>query len=314
MSAQRPELSARVGFGAFALDRRAARRDDAGRIEALFSAADARTVVVGGEVPLLRREGDALGIWHRPEDVASFGALARVFLGVEGEAGRFALAVPAERVTPFKEPDARYLALDLRSIAVQELVSPADIAALGAGKALVDWHMRHGFCARCGQPTQATASGFRRDCPACSAQHFPRTDPVVIMLAVRGERCLLARQPRFMPGMYSALAGFVEPGETMEDAVRREIHEEAGLVTGRVRYLASQPWPFPSSLMIGCLAEALTEEIVLDGEELEDGRWFTREEVRLMMTRAHPEQLYSPQRLAIASTLVHAWAVKGEMP
>ena len=125
--------------------------------------------------------------------------------------------------------------------------------------------------------------GYRRDCPNCGAEHFPRTDPVVIMLAIDGERCLLGRQARFAPGMYSCLAGFVEPGETIEDAVRRETAEEAGITVGRVRYHASQPWPFPSSLMIGCHAEALSRDIVRDDAELEACRWFSRAEVRAML-------------------------------
>ena len=142
--------------------------------------------------------------------------------------------------------------------------------------------------------------------------HFPRTDPVVIMLVTRGDACLLARQARFAPGMYSCIAGFVEPGETLEDAVRRESWEEAGLRVGNVRYLASQPWPFPSSIMMGCIAEALGDEITLDMTELEEGRWFPREEVLQMLEGKHPDGLACPQHIAIANTLVRAWALEGE--
>ena len=144
--------------------------------------------------------------------------------------------------------------VDLRTIAVQGLVSAQALAILGQAKAILHWHARHGHCANCGAPTRIAAAGWRRECDACKAQHFPRTDPVVIMLAVDGEQCLLGRQARFPKGMYSCLAGFLEPGETIEEAVRREIHEEAGIDCGEVAYVASQPWPFPSSLMIGCLA------------------------------------------------------------
>ena len=161
-------------------------------------------------------------------------------------------------------------------------------------------------CANCGAPTQPAQAGFRRDCAACSAQHFPRTDPVVIMLITRGNRCLMGRQPRFVEKMYSCLAGFLEPGETIEDAVRRETFEEAGIRVGAVRYMTSQPWPFPSNIMIGCIGEALTEEITFDGEELEDARWFTKDDVRRMLAGTH-EQYAAPSPIAIANHLVREW-------
>src|SRR5215204_2362647 len=155
--------------------------------------------------------------------------------------------------------------------------------------------------------TAVSSAGFRRDCAACGTQHFPRTDPVAIMLVHRGEHCLLGRQARFIANSYSCLAGFIEPGETIEDAVRRETFEEAGIEVGAVRYGASQPWPFPSSLMIGCFGEALTEAITLDRDELEDGRWFAKDEVRLMLAREHPEGLITPPPMAIAHFLMRSW-------
>jgi len=197
--------------------------------------------------------------------------------------------------------------VDLRSIVLSGLVSPQTAAILGGAKAISHWHARHRFCANCGEPTRIAAAGWRRECPACHAQHFPRTDPVVIMLAVDGERCLLGRQPRFPQKMYSALAGFLEPGETVEEAVRREILEESGLVCDEVRYVASQPWPFPSSLMIGCLARAATRDIVVDGAELEDARWFERDEVAAMFEKRHPLGLVAPNRMAIAHHLLRFW-------
>ena len=177
---------------------------------------------------------------------------------------------------------------------------------------MTDWHARHRFCANCGQPTRAASGGWKRECDGCGAQHFPRTDPVTIMLVVRhdpalGDVCLMARQSRFPPGMYSCIAGFVEPGESFEDAVRRETLEETGLVVGSVRYLACQPWPFPSSLMIGCIAESLTSAITLDETELEAGRWFTRAEAELMLEGRHPEGFTPPVHIAIANTLLRAW-------
>jgi NAD+ diphosphatase len=198
--------------------------------------------------------------------------------------------------------------VDLRSIATQGLVAPDALAALGQAKAILGWHARHGFCANCGAPTHPAAAGWRRECGVCKTQHFPRTDPVVIMLAIDGERCLLGRQARWPKGMYSCLAGFVEPGETIEEAVRREIGEEAGIACGEVAYLASQPWPFPSSLMIGCFVRAASRDIVIDGAELEDARWFSRDEAVAMLEQRHPEGFTPPAPMAIAHHILRVWA------
>ena len=190
---------------------------------------------------------------------------------------------------------------------MQGLVAPDHLPPIAEAKAVLHWHARHRFCPNCGAPTQAVQAGWKRDCAQCKAEHFPRTDPVVIMLASAGEHCLLGRSPRFVPTMWSCLAGFVEPGESIEDAVRRETREEAGITCGRVRYFHSQPWPFPSSLMIGCHAEALSRDIVVDREELEDARWFTKAEVATMLMRKHPEGLTTPPPVAIAHHIIRAW-------
>ena len=155
------------------------------------------------------------------------------------------------------------------------------------------------------------AGGWKRVCPACAAEHFPRVDPVAIMLVASGDDCLLGRQARFPEGVWSCLAGFIEPGETVEEAVRREVQEEAGVAVGAVRYLGAQPWPFPSSLMIGCRAEALAREIVVDRLELEDARWFPRAEARAMLDRTHPDGLTTPPPLAIAHHLIRAFVAEG---
>ncbi len=198
--------------------------------------------------------------------------------------------------------------VDLRSIAAGALVPAPEASILAAAKALLAWHARRSFCSNCGARTHVGAAGWRRECRHCAMHHFPRTDPVVIMLAVDGKSCLLGRQPRFPKAMYSALAGFLEPGETIEQAVRREIMEESGIRCGEVRYFASQPWPFPSSLMIGCFAEAQSRTITVDRTELEDARWFEREEVRAMLEKRHPAGLAAPIRMAIAHHLVKSWA------
>jgi NAD+ diphosphatase len=232
------------------------------------------------------------------------------FLGLRDGTPCFALALEPAAADTLKS-HAEFALADLRSIAVRSLVDPDHLAALAEGKALLNWHARHRFCANCGAATQCVEAGWRRDCGSCKAQHFPRTDPVVIMLAVAGERCLLGRSHRFQPDMWSCLAGFIEPGETIDDAVRRETREETGIVCGRVGYFASQPWPFPTSLMIGCHAEALSHEITVDRTELDDARWFAREEAAMMLARAHPKGLTAPQPFAIAYHIIRAWVEHG---
>jgi NAD+ diphosphatase len=229
----------------------------------------------------------------------------QVFLGTLNDRPVVATLAAPEAAELFQD-DPVFAAVDLRSIAVRGLVPPEELGLLAMAKSMLDWHRRHRFCANCGAPTQPAQAGFRRDCAACGAQHFPRTDPVVIMLVTRGDRCLMGRQPRFPEKMYSCLAGFLEQGETIEDAVRRETFEEAGIRVGAVRYLASQPWPFPSNIMIGCIGEALTDDIAFDGEELEDARWFTKDDIRRMLDGTH-EQYLAPAPIAIANHLIREW-------
>lgn len=183
---------------------------------------------------------------------------------------------------------------------------PGPDAALAAtARALFNWHRTHRFCAACGTPSVPAMAGWERHCPACGAKHFPRTDPVVIMLVLHGNRALLGRQPGWPAGMYSALAGFVEPGETLEAAVDREVREEVGIALSHVQYIASQPWPFPNSLMLGCVAQAVSDQITLDAE-LEDARWVTREQVLRGWTGDDPS-LMPARKGSIAHALIGAW-------
>ena len=268
----------------------------------------ALTVVIAGEVPILRVANGAATSLLPLADLPRFGVAAeQAFLGTLGERPIFATLVEPGAAEAVKD-DAAFRALDLRSIAVQGVVPTEEMGPLATAKALLHWHARHRFCAACGAPTVLSCAGFRRDCGACGTQHFPRTDPVVIMLVSRGNRCLLGRQPRFLKGVYSCLAGFLEPGETIEDAVRRETFEEAGVAVGAVLYQASQPWPFPASIMIGCRGEAVSDALTIDRDELEDARWFLRDEVRLMLNRRHPDELTTPPPMAIAHHLIRAWA------
>jgi NAD+ diphosphatase len=223
----------------------------------------------------------------------------------------FAVAYPASAADGMAARPGLKL-LDLRSIAMRGLFEADLLGELGGAKAILSWHDRHRFCANCGAASRVSAAGWRRDCDACKAQHFPRVDPVVIMLAIDGERCVLGRQRHFAPGMYSALAGFLEPGETIEDAVRREIQEEAGIACTQVSYHASQPWPFPSSLMIGCFARAPSAPLNVDLNELEHARWFTRAEAAAMLAHTHPEGMSVPQAFAIAHHLIKAYVEQGE--
>ena len=178
---------------------------------------------------------------------------------------------------------------------------------VATGKALLQWHSAHRFCANCGTPSVVESSGWVRKCPQCGTQHFPRTDPVVIMVIVHGDRLLLGRNPVWPERMYSLLAGFVEPGESIEAAVRREVFEESAIKVGPVRYVSAQPWPFPMSLMFGCYGEALTDEITIDPVELEAARWVHKDEVKLILAGTHPE-INKPRPGAIAGALIEAWA------
>lgn len=310
----RRERSSLTGFAINRLDRREDLRNQPNAVTALRHRSDTRIAVVAGETPILKRlDGDAFSVWFSHGEAEILGpATEEIFMGLaEDGTPRFGRLLDKALAEPLKERPELFVT-DLRSVALKRIVPEDEVGPLGEAKAVLDWHARHRFCAQCGGQTVAGASGWRRECTSCGAMHFPRTDPVVIMLVTRGDACLLARQARFAPGMYSCIAGFVEPGETLEDAVRRESWEEAGLRVGNVRYLASQPWPFPSSIMMGCIAEALGDEITLDMTELEEGRWFPREEVLQMLEGKHPDGLACPQHIAIANTLVRAWALEGE--
>lgn len=296
-----------IGYITNPLVRHTAERDP----EALAQAAkdpNAALVLLAGDQPVLR-SGEP-GTSLLPLSVLSRLAehKEQIFLGTVQDRPVLATLAAPETAEVFQD-DPVFSVTDLRSIAVRGLVPAEELGMLAMAKSILDWHSRHRFCANCGAPTQSTQAGFRRDCAACGAQHFPRTDPVVIMLITRGDKCLMGRQARFAEKMYSCLAGFLEPGETIEDAVRRETFEEAGIRVGAVRYLASQPWPFPSNIMIGCVGEAISEEINFDREELQDARWFTKDDVKRMLAEAH-EEFAAPSPIAIANHLLREW-VKG---
>lgn len=297
------------------LDRAAHRRGDPQWLEAALHAPDSAVIIINQQRQILVSDEAAGGPegfgvkWLRGNVRMLCGAEAPLlFLGVIGETPYFAIGAPASFDLQ-QIPLAAQFA-DLRGAAMRLSADDAAIAGLGAW--LLDWHARHGFCAACGAHTQMMEAGWKRVCGACKTEHFPRVDPVAIMLATRGDRCLLGRQKMFPPGMYSALAGFVEPGETVEEACVRELFEEAGVKAraGAVDYLFAQPWPFPSSLMFGLLVEADTDDIRIDEMELETARWFTRDEVRAMRDGGltTPEgALFVPPAFAVARRIIDVW-------
>jgi NAD+ diphosphatase len=221
---------------------------------------------------------------------------AAVFLGLDPDGrGWFATAV-AESPTQ----------MQIRTLMIDGTLDAPTLSILAQARSLVGWHVRHGFCASCGAKTVMQDAGYRRHCAGCSTDHFPRTDPVVIMAVTYKGKFLLGRQAAWPPHMFSALAGFVEPGETIEQAVRREVFEETAVRVGAVHYVASQPWPHPSSLMIGMLAEAETDTITIDPKELESARWFSRDELQYMLAGTHPDGLWASRPEAIAHLVLRA--------
>ena len=316
-----------LGFAVDWFDRGSYRREDPIEVARLRARDDARVLLIARDMPVLRKTEKGLDSLLPIGEIGSLGgAEVEALLGLAPDgAPIFAALLRDEAVEQRSDSsdgflDRRILVvpgredlklIDLRSIAVSGLVPHDQAAMLAAAKALMHWHAHHRFCANCGAPTDVAVAGWRRDCKVCKSTHFPRTDPVVIMLAIDGDACVLGRQPRFPKGMYSALAGFVEPGETIEAAVRREIWEEAGVACGAVRYFASQPWPFPASLMIGSFAQARGRNLKVDGVELEDARWFTRDEAVALIERRHPDGLAAPTPVAIAHHLLKRWAYEG---
>ena len=272
-------------FSGPGLDRADALRADEAALQALGASTGALQLKWHDGLPELTPEGRL--VWEPPSG-------PELFLGFDGDSARFSAI---EDVTA----DAR------SAFPLMTLLHVDDAPLFAAALSLARWHSRHRFCANCGHLTEVNRGGWSRRCKACNAEHYPRVDPVVIMLAEHDGRLLLGRQPHYPPGRYSALAGFVEVGETLEAAVARELHEEAGIRVRSVRYVASQPWPFPSSLMVGCHAEAESAELTIDKTELEDARWFTRDEIAAAFRDDPNASFQAPPKAAIARTLLERW-------
>lgn len=310
-----------VTFGGSALDRAGEVRDNADVVKFMRGAADSRAIVFWRGKPLINKERPA-SLVRLPMDhpVLADAAADVVLLGREDGAARFgfdlsawvpdgldaaslgAFLDPSEQHHPALEPQMVFA--ELRR--VMTWLTPRDAELAATGKAIFSWHEAHGFCARCGAASNMQQAGWQRQCPSCGAHHFPRTDPVVIMLITLGNSVLMGRSPGWPKGMYSLLAGFVEPGETLEAAVRREVFEEAGVEVGEVSYLSSQPWPFPASLMFGCQGIATSQEIKIDPVEIEDAMWVSREDMMEIFAGNHPTILPA-RKGAIAHFLLENW-------
>jgi len=275
-----------IAFISSELDRRADLRTDQGRLSELVADRAARIVCLAGDQ-----------VWTRGAQLAFAppGAVGEaLFLGIDPTGAPW-FAAPA--------PEGVELT-SLRNLMLAHDVPARELSILAQARSVLGWHTSHRFCSKCGQETTMLDAGYRRNCNACHVDHFPRTDPVVIMAIVEGDAILLGRQPAWARGLYSALAGFLEPGETIEQAVVREAREEAGVSVEDIRYVASQPWPFPSSLMIGMTARACSRELVVDNSELEDAAWFSKDKVQMMLAGTHPDGLHIAGDFAIVHQII----------
>ena len=307
-----------VTFGGSGLDRSAERRVDPAALAAEWADPVVRVLPVWRGKPLFLGE-DRLPGWLSADHPVVTGGEAPVYLGRDNgvpcfstDVSRWEPDVVPDTMHAFFDPSEQshpslgdgYVFAELRGVMTR--LSPRDAELVATAKAVLNWHATHRFCARCGAGSEISHGGWQRTCPACGAHHFPRTDPVVIMLITYGNDVLVGRSPGWPEGMYSLLAGFIEPGETIEAAVRREVLEEAGVRVADVGYLASQPWPFPSSLMIGCSGRALTREIVLDPVELADAKWVSREEMVEVYAGRDPS-MHAARKGSIAHFLIGHW-------
>ena len=275
------------------LDRADHLRENPEAIAELRSSLSARLLLLDGLEPSLAEDGGLA--WGSLADAPAETELA--LLGFIDSKPRFVALAAA--------PSG--FSRSARLMQALGMLPPGEASTFAAARSLVDWHNRHKFCANCGTPTEIFRAGWARHCSNCGAQHFPRTDPVVIMLAEYEGRVLLGRQPQFPAGFYSALAGFIEVGESIEEAVARELKEESGVIARNIRYVASQPWPFPSSLMIACIGEAESDAITLDTNELEDAKWCDRNAVSAALAGGAAAPFLPPPHYAIAHTLLRRW-------
>ena len=296
-------------FAGNPINRASDKRKDDAWIAERFASDESLAFVMWNGKPFVEKSADGgLQIAYLPTKMAdglSGGPERLLFMGLWKDTAIFAVDMEG----PADPADGPLQGLgkfeDMRGLAAR--LPAGDAAILGTAKGMFEWRRKHKYCAACGQPSEVAEGGWKRQCPACKAEHFPRTDPVVIMLAVYKDRCMLGRQEIWPKGMFSALAGFLEPGETIEEACARELNEEAGLTTASVAYHSTQPWPFPNSLMIGLIAQVEDDNAAPDQTELSEVRWFTKAEARDLLAGKIPDT-FAPGSMAIAHQLIKAWA------
>lgn len=290
-------------FSGNPLDRADHLRKIPSTMEEMLQSPDARLMIVCGGNILSDQIGAILWLSHR--QCAYLPLSTVIFLGLDGGEPRYAASVGgSEEEFDGLFPNAKFR--DARALALKIGTAHPDLGIVAQAKSMLSWHESHRFCAKCGAESDLSRAGYERLCPSCGASHFPRTDPVVIMLATHGEEALVGRGPHLPPGFFSALAGFMEPGETIEEAVARELMEEAGIPVSEVEIIANQPWPWPSSLMIGCIAKADSKELTLDETEIDDARWITRDLAESALRGELPD-FFVPPPLAIAHNLLIHW-------
>jgi NAD+ diphosphatase len=285
-----------LAFTGGTLDRADQVRVHADKLAAAWAHPDARLMLLDGLDPTPDEDGQLMTV-PLPADAR---LADHALLGVHEDGAP--LFVSLIKTQPSEEPT-----IPPRVWSVIPLLAPDQAALYAGARSVIDWHHRHQYCAVCGTKTQPAKAGWSRHCDNCGAEHFPRTDPVVIMLAEYDGKVLIGRNPRFPPRRFSALAGFVEPGETIEEAVRRELWEEAGIRVGRVDYMMSQPWPFPSQLMIACMAQALSDELTLDTEEIAEAMWVSREDVQRAFAEHEDALFLAPTPIAVAHHMLRQW-------
>ncbi|MEP0234729.1 MAG: NAD(+) diphosphatase [Parasphingorhabdus sp.] len=291
------------------IDRQSTKRTDAAWIESRLQAPDAG-IVLSTATQLILDTSGPVNMRHTLEKALELGALREemVFLGQNPDGSNPLFATCIEMSDEEIELLENLTPIDLRTLAIQGDLSAEDTSVLAQARAMIHWHRTHKFCSRCGHPSNLADAGYRRECPSCGGQHFPRTDACVIMLIIdENDRALLGRPPRLPEGIFTTLAGFMEPGETVEQAVRRETMEEAGISVGDVWLRSNQPWPFPSNLMLGCYGRATSSEIYLEDDELEACRWCDRAEVQQMIDGTHPNGDKIPPSISIAYQLITDW-------